>query len=180
MKIYIDDFDNKKYTIKLKITTIYIKNIILELYSKNNINYLPIKLVYLVLYLIKHNISFKIINNIIYTKILKKTYYKISKFIPNIIYTKWKNLIRIALFNEVESELINYFLLLYKLYIKEENNPKIFIIQTKHLLREHIIFFRQLKKLFIKDIYYTLRYIPIIFSKLSIEYININNIYSFE
>ena len=94
MKIYIDDFDNKKYTIKLKITTIYIKNIILELYSKNNINYLPIKLVYLVLYLIKHNISFKIINNIIYTKILKKTYYKISKCIPNIIYTKWKNLIR--------------------------------------------------------------------------------------
>lgn len=177
MKIYIDDFYNNKYNKKIEINIICIKNIIFELYSKNNINYLPIKLIYSIIFLFIHKTNFKIINDIIYTKILKKKYYIISKIIPNIIEYKWINLITNSIYNKVENEFIDYFLKLYELYIKEENYPKIYIIQARNILKKKIIYFRQLKKYFVQDIYYTLYYAPIIFSKISKEYININNIF---
>ena len=104
----------------------------------------------------------------------------ISKIIPHIIETKWIKLITLAIYNSVENEFIDYFLKLYELYIKKENYPKIYIIQAKHILKKKVLYFRQLKKYFIEDIYYTLFYVSIIFSKISKEYININYIFNFE
>ena len=176
-KIYLDDFYNNKYNLKIKININYVKNIINEICVKNNIKYIPIKLIYSILFLIKNKINFKLINNIIYNKILYKTYYKISKLIPNIIYTKWFNIIDIAIINNVQEDLINYFLFIYKLYIKEENCPNIYIIQAKNILKKNILYFRQLKNIFMNEIYYTIYYIDIIFSKISINYINIDNIF---
>lgn len=179
MKIYINDFYNNKYFIKYKVDLVYIKNIINELYSKNNINYISIKLLYSILFLVKNNIQFKLINNIIYNKVLKVNYIKISKFMFNIIETKWYKLINIAIYNNVEETFIDYFLYLYKLYIEIEKCPNIFILQAKHIMNKKINYFRQLKRYFIEDIYYTLFYISIIFSRISINYININNIYDY-
>ena len=177
MKIYIDDFYNNKYNIKYNINLKYVINIINELYTKNKINYIPIKILYSIIYLVKYNIKFKLINKIIYDKTLKITYMKISKLIPNIIEYKWIQLITISIYNNVEEEFIDYFLELYKLYIKEENNPKIFIIQAKSIMKKNVIYFRQLKKYFIEDIYYTLFYIPIIFSKINKKLISEDNIF---
>ena len=177
MKIYVDDFYNNKYNIKYNINIEYVLDIINELYIKNNINYIPIKILYSIIYLVKYNINFKIINKIIYNKRLQITYLKISKLIPNILEYKWINLITISIYNNVENEFIDYFLELYKLYIKKENCPKIFIMQAKSIMKKKVLYFRQLKKYFVEDIYYTLYYIPIIFSKINKTYINQNNIF---
>lgn len=177
MKIYVDDFYNNNYNIKYNINIEYVLDIINELYIKNNINYIPIKILYSIIYLVKYNINFKIINKIIYNKRLQITYLKISKLIPNILEYKWINLITISIYNNVENEFIDYFLELYKLYIKKENCPKIFIMQAKSIMKKKVLYFRQLKKYFVEDIYYTLYYIPIIFSKINKTYINQNNIF---
>lgn len=179
MKIYIDDFHNNKYNIKYKINLNYLKNIIFELYSKYKINYLPIKLVYSIIFLIKHNCDFKIIDLIIYQKILKKKYLVISKLMPHIIKYKWINIINIALYNNVETELINYFFELYNLYLTNEksNNNTIIKLQSKSLINIKINYYRQIQKIIHNDIYYTIFYISIIFSKISKTYINVNYIY---
>ena len=72
MKIYVDDFYNNKYSIKYNINIQYISNIINELNIKHNINYIPIKVLYSIIFLVKHNVNFKLINKIIYNKVLKK------------------------------------------------------------------------------------------------------------
>ena len=177
MKIYVDDFYNNKYNIKYNINLNYIINIINELYIKNKINYIPLKILYSIIYLVKYNINFKIINKIIYNKRLQITYLKISKLIPNILEYKWINLITISIYNNVENEFIDYFLELYKLYIKKENCPKIFIMQAKSIMKKKVLYFRQLKKYFVEDIYYTLYYIPIIFSKINKKLICEDNIF---
>ena len=179
MKIYIDDFYNNKYNIKYKINLNYLKNIIFELYSKYKINYLPIKLLYSIIFLIKYDINFKIIDLIIYKKILKKKYLIISKLIPHIINYKWINIINIALYNNVEKELINYFFELYNLYLTKENSNSnnIIKLQSNSLIKIQINYYRQMQKIVYNDIYYTLFYISIIFSKISKKYININYIY---
>ena len=179
MKIYVDDFYNNKYNIKYNINISYVINIVNELYIKHNINYIPIKVLYSLIYLVKHNINFKIINKIIYEKTLKRIHIKISKLLPNILEYKWIKLITIAIYNNVESEFIDYFLNLYKLYIKKENCPKIFIIQTKIIMKKKIMYFRQLKKYLLEDIYFTIFYIPIIFSKLDKTLISENNIFTY-
>ncbi len=177
MKIYIDDFYNNKYNIKYNINIEYIINIINELNIKNNINYIPIKVLYSIIYLVKYNVDFKMINKIIYDKVLKKTYIRISKLIPNILEYKWIKLITTAIYNKVENELVDYFLELYKLYIEMENNKKIFIIQAKSIMKKKVLYFRQLKRYFIEDIYFTVYYIPIIFSKIDKTLISENNIF---
>lgn len=177
MKIYIDDFYNNNYNIKYNINIKYVLDIINELYIKNNINYIPIKILYSIIYLVKYNISFRLINKIIYNKTLRITYLKISKLIPNILEYKWINLITISIYNNVENEFIDYFLDLYRLYIKAENCPNIYIMQAKNILKKKVVYFRQLKKYFVEDIYYTIYYIPIIFSKIDKTYINQNNIF---
>jgi hypothetical protein len=102
---------------------------------------------------------------------------KISKLIPNILEYKWIKCITISIYNNVENELIDYFLELYKLYIEKENNKRIFIMQAKSIMKKKVLYFRQLKKFFIEDIYYTVYYIPIIFSKIDKEFISKNNIF---
>ena len=177
MKIYVDDFYNNKYSIKYNLNIKYIINIINELNIKNNISYIPIKILYSIIYLVKHNINFKLINKIIYEKVFKKIYVKISKLIPNILEYKWIKLINISIYNNVENELIDYFLELYKLYIKIENKPKIFIIQAKNIIKKKVLYFRQLKKYFIEDIYLTVYYISIIFSRINKRLIAEDNIF---
>lgn len=179
MKIYIDDFYNNKYNIKYNINLNYIVQIVNELYIKYNINYIPIKILYSIIFLVKHNINYKLINKIIYDKTLKIIYIKISKLLSNILEYKWLNLITIAIYNNVESEFIDYFLELYKLYIKIENCPKIYIIQAKNIMKKKILYFRQLKKTLLEDIYYTVYYIPIIFSQIDKTYISENNIFTY-
>ena len=177
MKIYIDDFYNNKYNIKYNINIKYIINIVNELNIKNNINYIPIKVLYLIIYLVKHNVNFKLIDKIVYNKVLKKSYMKISKLIPNILEYKWIKNITISIYNNVENELVDYFLELYKLYIVKEQNKRIFVMQAKSIMKKKVLYFRQLKKIFLDDIYYTVYYIPIIFSKINKKFIDENNIF---
>ena len=177
MKIYIDDFYNNKYSIKYNINIQYVINIINELNIRNNISYIPIKVLYSIIYLVKHNVKFKLINKIIYNKVLKKTYIRISRLIPNILEYKWIKLITIAIYNNVENELVDYFLELYNLYLQKEKNRKIFIIQAKSIMKKNVLYFRQLKRYFIEDIYFTVYYIPIIFSKIDKTFITENNIF---
>tara|TARA_Y100000739_G_C20556180_1_gene440666 strand:+ start:705 stop:1244 length:540 start_codon:yes stop_codon:yes gene_type:complete len=177
MKIYVDDFYNNKYNIKYNININYVISIVNELNIKNNINYIPIKALYSIIYLVKHNVDFKLIDKIVYNKVLKKNYMKISKLIPNIIEYKWIKFITISIYNNVENELIDYFLELYKLYIDKEQNKRIFIMQAKSIMKKKVLYFRQLKKIFVDDIYYTVYYIPIIFSKIDKKFISENNIF---
>ena len=90
---------------------------------------------------------------------------KISKLMPNILEYKWIKLITISIYNNVENELIDYFLELYKLYIETEQKKKIFVIQAKSIMKKNVLYFRQLKRHFVEDIYLTVYYIPIIFFK---------------
>ena len=177
MKIYVDDFYNNKYSIKYNINIKYIINIVNELNIKNNINYIPIKALYLIIYLVKHNVNFKLINKIVYNKVLKKSYMKISKLIPNILEYKWIKIITISIYNNVEEQLVDYFLELYKLYIEKEQNKRIFVIQAKSIMKKKSFIFSSIKKNFVEDIYYTVYYIPIIFSKIDKKFISENNIF---
>ena len=45
----------------------------------NNINYVPIKVIYLIIYLLKNKYKFKLIN-IIVKKVLKRAYIRLSRF----------------------------------------------------------------------------------------------------
>ena len=181
MVIYIDDYYNNINNYKYKIKNIEpLKNIIYEILKKNNISYLPIKLLYGIIFLYKYNLNFNKINYIIYNKIFFKKQINISKIFNYIYYKKWFYLINISIYNNVESDFIDYFLSLYKLYIEKESVPYIYILQAKHILKVKILKFKQLKFYFLKDIYYTLYFIPIIFSKISKTYLNFENIFNID
>jgi hypothetical protein len=176
MIIFLDDFYKNFHKQKKIINFEKIKKTIYFICINNNNCYLPIKLKYFIVYLIKYDCKFNIINKII-KKILYNINYNLSKFIYNIIIYKWINIINISINNNVQSELINYFFDLYDLYLKIEKCSKLFIIQTKHILGIRIGYIRHLKKYLTLNIYDTIYYIDIIFSKLDKKYLQLKYIF---
>ena len=61
--------------------------------------------------------------------------------------------------------------------MRTEQNKKIFVIQAKSIMKKNVLYFRQLKRHFVDDIYLTVYYIPIIFSKIDKKLISENNIF---
>jgi len=74
MGIYFaDNIYKNLYREREKIDLSKVKTVILNICLTNNINYIPVKIIYLIIYLVKKKFSFKLINKIVY-KILKKSY----------------------------------------------------------------------------------------------------------
>lgn len=180
MFIYIDEYHKNLNKPKKKININYVKNTIQYLKKKNNnIITLPDKIIYFIIYLIKNDCKFLIINNIIYNKLIcKKISHNISILLYNSIQYKWYNIINISFRNNVTSQLLDYFLNIYDIYIKKENNNKIFILQAKNILGINIKNKRQLHKYFTLNLYHTIYYIDIIFSQINKKYLSINYIFS--
>ena len=180
MFIYIDEFHKNLNKPKKIMNITYVKNTINYLKHKNNnIINLPDKIIYFILYLIKNDCKFLIINNIIYNKLIfKKISHNISVITFNIITYKWFNIINISHTNKVTSQLLDYFLNLYEIYLTKENCNKLYIVQAKSILGIHIKNKRQLYKYFNLNLYHSLYYIDIIFTKINKKYLSINYIFS--
>ena len=178
MYIYVDEFYNNlnKKTNKLSIEII--KNTVDNLKKINKKFIYSEKIIYFIIYLSKHNCKFKLINNII-NKIYKKISYRLSVFLFTSIRNRWVKIINLALQNNVEESIINYFFELYELYLNKENcnNIKFKIIQAKNILGINIKNNRQIRKYFNLNIHHTIYYIDIIFSQLNLKYLSINYIY---
>jgi len=178
MGIYFaDNIYKNLYREREKIDLSKVKTVILNICLTNNINYIPVKIIYLIIYLVKKKFSFKLINKIVY-KILKKSYIKISKFFYKILQVKWLNIIMIAKNNKVENDLFKYFFELYNIYLKNEENMDIYKYQMKYMFNIRIGFYRQFKKFIMSNIYSTYFFIPIIFSKVDKLNIKLENIYT--
>ena len=106
---FAEEIQKQIYYKNKKININKIKEICINLCYKNNINYIPIKIIYLIIYLEKNNYKFKLINKI-FNKSLKRSYKILSKFLYKIIQYKWLNIVKISINNNVEDELIKYFL----------------------------------------------------------------------
>lgn len=176
---FADKIQKNIYTQKNKLDIDYIKQICIKLCLKNNINFIPIKIIYLIIFLVKNNYTFKLINKIFY-KSLKKKYIILSKFMYKIIQYKWLNIINIAIVNNVEDELFNYFFKLYKLYINKENINNIYITQYYFIFNKKIGYYQQFQRNIKKNIYTTYFFIPIIFSQINKLNISIYNIFELE
>ena len=178
MYIYVDEFYNNlnKKTDKLSIGLI--KNTIHNLKKVNKNLIYSEKIIYFIIYLSKHNCKFKLINNII-NKIYTKISYKLSIFLFTSIRQRWNKIINLALINNVEESIINYFFELYELYLNKENcnNMNFKKIQAKNILGINIKNNRQIRKYFNLNIYHTMYYIDIIFSQLNLKYLSLNYIY---
>ena len=178
MYIYVDEFYNNlnKKTDKLSIGLI--KNTIHNLKKVNKNLIYSEKIIYFIIYLSKHNCKFKLINNII-NKIYTKISYKLSIFLFTSIRQRWNKIINLALINNVEESIINYFFELYELYLNKENcnNMNFKKIQAKNILGINIKNNRQIRKYFNLNIYHTMYYIDIIFFQLNLKYLSLNYIY---
>lgn len=176
MIIYVNEYYKNLNNTKNKLNIKYVKNIIGYLKNKNNIK-LTDKLIYFIIYLIKNNCKFLLIHNIIYNKVFKKVSYNMSLFIFNIINYKWTNILNIAIENNVTSNILDYFLNLYELYLEKENNNKLYILQAKNILGINIKNKRQLRKYFSLNLNHTIYYINIIFKKINKKYLSLDYIY---
>lgn len=178
MYIYVDEFYNNlnKKTGKSSIELII--NTINNLKKVNKKLIYSEKIIYFIIYLSKHNCKFKLINKII-NKIYTKISYRLSIFLFTSIRQRWNKIINLALINNVEESIINYFFELYELYLNKENcnNMNFKIIQAKNILGINIKNNRQLRKYFNLNIYHTMYYIDIIFSQLHLKYLSLNYIY---
>lgn len=180
MPIFFPDEIQKNIYLKQNKINIYdIKQLCIKLCLKNNINYIPIKIIYLIIYLVKNNYNYKLINKIFY-KSLKKKYIILSKFMYKIIQYKWLNIINISIINNVENQLFEYFFKLYELYINKENINDIYKTQYYFILNTHIGYYRQFKMNIRKNIYTTYYFISIIFSQINKLNISINNIFDLD
>ena len=178
MIVYIDEYYKNLSKPKQKLNIKYIKNIIGYLKNKNkNSIKLPDKLIYFVIYLIKNECKFKLINNIIYNTVLKKISHKLSLCVYNTINYKWHNILNIAINNNVSVNILDYFLNLYEMYLEKENNNKLYIIQAKNILGINIKNKRQLRKYFSLNLNHTIYYINLIFKQINKKYLSINFIY---
>tara|TARA_B100000989_G_C19216116_1_gene333907 strand:- start:5 stop:556 length:552 start_codon:yes stop_codon:yes gene_type:complete len=180
MYIYVNEFYKNLALKKTKLNIDYVKNTII--YIKNNIDYfknlkIPDKIIYFIIYLTKHNCKINIIQKIIYNTI-KKVSHCLSLFVFNITQIKWINVINIAINNNVEKELVNYFLKLYDIYLNKENNDNMYIFQAKNILNINIKNKRHLYKYFNLCLYHTVYYIDIIFSIIDKKYLSIDYIYT--
>tara|TARA_B100001559_G_C16471730_1_gene609341 strand:+ start:1097 stop:1645 length:549 start_codon:yes stop_codon:yes gene_type:complete len=178
MYIYIDEFYNNLNKNKKKISVDLVKNTIINLKKYNLHLILSEKIIYFIIYLIKHNCKFKIIN-IIINNIYIKISHKISKFKKYSIQCRWIKIINIAITNNVGQDILDYFFKLYYLYLDKEkcNNMKFISLQAKNILGLNIKNIRQFKKYFSLNILHTIYYIDIIFSQLSLNYLAINYIF---
>ena len=79
---------------------------------------------------------------------------RLSRFVFKSIRNRWNKIINIAIINNVEEALLNYFLVLYDLYLNNEknNNTNFKSIQAKHILGINIKNTRQIKKYFNSNI----------------------------
>ena len=178
MYIYVDEFYNNLNNKKGKLSIELIKNTIYNLKKVNKKIIYSNKIIYFIIYLNKHDCKFKLINNII-NKIYTKISYKLSIFLFRSIRERWRKIINLALINNVEESIINYFFELYELYLNKENcnNMDFKIIQAKNILGINIKNNRQIRKYFNLNIYHTIYYIDIIFSQLNLKYLSLNYIY---
>ena len=177
MGIYFADKIYKDlYRERCRIDINKVKTVILNICLTNNINYIPLKIIYLIIYLVKNNFTFKLINKIVYN-ILIKSYVKLSKFMYKILQVKWLHIIKIAEQNKVENDLFKYFFELYNLYLTNEKNMNMYKYQLKYIFNIRIGYYRQFKKFIMSNIYSTYFFIPIIFSKINKLNIKLKNIY---
>ena len=176
MIIYVNEYYKNLNNTKNKLNIKYVKNIIGYLKNKNNVK-LSDKLIYFIIYLIKNNCKLLLINNIIYNKVFKKISHNMSLFIFNIINYKWTNILNIAIENNVTSNILDYFLNLYELYLEKENNNKLYILQAKNILGINIKNKRQLRKYFSLNLNNIIYYINIIFKKINKKYLSLDYIY---
>ena len=175
--IFADEFQRNLVIKKEKVNIIEVKNIIKNLCIVNNINYVPIKVIYLIIYLLKNKYKFKLIK-IIEKKVLKRAYIRLSRFFLNrITKVKWLDIIEIAKINDVENDLFNYFFELYEYYLKIENNENIYKYQLKSIFDLRIGYYRQFKKYIKSNIYTTYFLIDIICSRINKLNIKKENIY---
>ena len=178
MYIYVDEFYNNLNNKKKKMSMSLIKNTIYNLKKINKNLNLSEKIIYFIIYLTKHECKFKLINKII-NNIITKISYRLSKFLFSSIRKRWINIINIALINNVEDSILNYFFELYELYLNKENcnTMKFKTFQAKHILGINIKNNRQIRKYFSLNIYHTVYYIDIIVSQLNLKYIHLNFIF---
>ena len=178
MYIYIDEYYDNLNKNKEKLSIELIKNTIYNLKKVNNKLIYSEKIIYFIIYLKKYNCKFKLINKII-NKIYTKISNKLSIFLFKSIKQRWIKIIELALINNVEEYILNYFFELYELYLNEEkcNNIEFKRIQAKNILGINIKNNRQINKYFNLNIYHTIYYIDIIFSKLNLKYLSLNYIY---
>ena len=179
MFIYLDEFYTNIKKKKNKIDINKIKNCIFYLKKNDNIFFLSNKLIYFIIYLIKHKTKYCVIKKCI-DKIISTISHNISLFIYNTSRKRWFNIINIAVsYNKIE-DILNYFIQLYDFYLTKEKcieNKKFYIIQAKSILGINIKNKRQLYKYFKLNIYDTIYYIDIIFSQINIKYLSLNYIF---
>lgn len=179
MYIYVEEFYNGLIRNgKNKMPVSLIKNTIDNLKQSNSNLILSDKIIYFIIYLNKHNCKFKLINKII-NNINYTISYRLSKLVFTSIQNRWNNIINIAIINNVEDAILNYFFVLYDLYLNIEmgNNIEFRTIQAKHILGINVKNIRQIEKYFKLNIYHTIYYIDIIFSQLNLKYLSLNNIF---
>jgi len=179
MYIYVEEFYNSlNKNGKKKNSTSLIKNTINNLKQSNSKLILSDKMIYFIIYLNKHNCKFKLIHKMI-TNVNYTISCRLSRFVFKSIRNRWNKIINIAIINNVEEALLNYFLVLYDLYLNNEknNNTNFKSIQAKHILGINIKNTRQIKKYFNLNIYHTIYYIDIIFSQIDLKYLSLNNIF---
>jgi hypothetical protein len=178
MYIYVDEYYNNLNKKKNKISNELIKNTIYNLKKINKNLILSDKMVYFIIYLIKNNCKFKLINRII-SKLYSKISNLLSKFLFKSIRKKWKKIIEIAIMNDVELPILNYFFDLYELYIDNKNCDKFEFkkVQAKNIVGINIKNNRQFEKYFKLNIYNTIYYSDIIFSELPLKYLDLNFIF---
>lgn len=178
MYIYVDEFYNNLNKNKKNISIDLVKNTIINL-KKYNLDFiLSEKIIYFIIYLIKHDCKFKIIN-IIINNIYTKISYKISNFKKYSIKCRWSKIINIGITNNVCEDILDYFFKLYDLYLDTEkcNNMNFISLQAKNILGINIKNIRQIKKYFSLNIFHTVYYIDIIFSQLTLNYLSLNYIF---
>ena len=179
MYIYVDEFYNSLHrNEKTKLSSTLIKNTINNLKQSNSKLVFSDKIIYFIIYLSKYNCKFKLIHKII-NNVNSTISYRLSRFVFKSIRNRWNNIINIAIINNVEESILNYFFVLYDLYLNNEKNNKIEFksIQAKYILGINIKNIRQLKKYFKLNIYHTIYYIDIIFSQLDLKYLSLNYIF---
>ena len=180
MKLYVEDFynsfkDNKQYE---KINKDLIYKYINTICSLNNILIFPNKLKIPLVFFIKKNIDIRVINIILYKKIIHKISHNISLLVYSYTVNKWMCLIHIAMNNGVEKQLLDYFFNLYETYLLEEQQPKLYVLQAKHLSRIRLKRYGDFKNYISLNIINTIPYIDIIFSKLSTKYLILSYIFN--
>lgn len=181
MKIYVDEFYDSFRKKKKKININLVKNTLKFLKNKNNFQ-LSSKMTYYIIYLVKHDCKFIIINKVI-QKLLFTVSYRFSLFTFHCIRSKWTYIINISIYNKVNEKLLDYFFTLYDSYLNTEcNNDKnmittLYKMQCKNIFNITVQSISHLRRYFKLNIHHTIYLIDIIFSVIDKKYISLDYIF---